>query len=89
MTDDTAARPEEAPTFETDTVQADRAREQGLGLGERELEAQRDPGGPRAADEAPDLETDASARPDDETLEEARGVRRAAEEDQDRAAPQA
>jgi len=43
-------RPAEAPTFETDTVQADRAREQGLGLGERELQAQRDPGGVRTAD---------------------------------------
>lgn len=36
---------DEKPHFETDTVQADRAREQGLGLGERELKAQRDPGG--------------------------------------------
>lgn len=48
MTEDT--RPEETPHFETDTVQADRAREQGLGLGERELQAQRDPGGVRTAD---------------------------------------
>ena len=36
---------DEKPRFETDSVQADRAREQGLGLGERELKAQRDPGG--------------------------------------------
>lgn len=36
---------EEKPHFETDFVQTDRAREQGLGLGERELKAQRDPGG--------------------------------------------
>lgn len=36
---------DEKPHFETDSVQADRAREQGLGLGERELKAQRDPGG--------------------------------------------
>lgn len=42
--------PAEAPHFETDTVQADRAREQGLGLGERELQAQRDPGGVRTPD---------------------------------------
>ncbi|RYG17724.1 MAG: hypothetical protein EON96_06230 [Caulobacteraceae bacterium] len=41
---------EETPHFETDTVQADRAREQGLGLGERELQAQRDPGGVRTPD---------------------------------------
>ncbi|WP_420470793.1 hypothetical protein [Brevundimonas sp. FT23042] len=33
------------PRFETDFVETDRAREQGLGLGERELKAQRDPGG--------------------------------------------
>lgn len=36
---------EPKPQFETDTVQADHAREQGLGLGARELAAQRDPGG--------------------------------------------
>jgi hypothetical protein len=43
--------PAETPVFETDTVQADRAREQGLGFGERELKAQRDPGGVRTPDE--------------------------------------
>lgn len=42
--------PTETAHFETDTVQADRAREQGLGLGERELQAQRDPGGVRTPD---------------------------------------
>lgn len=36
---------EEKPHFETDFVETDRAREQGLGLGERELKAQRDPVG--------------------------------------------
>ncbi len=36
---------DEKPVFETDFVQTDRAREQGLGLGERELKAQRDAGG--------------------------------------------
>ena len=51
MTDET--RPKETPHFETDTVQADRAREQGLGLGARELEAQRDPGGVRTPDVEP------------------------------------
>jgi hypothetical protein len=90
MTEDTnTPRPDEAPTFQTDTVQADRAREQGLGLGERELEAQRDPGGVRTADEEPELETGASARPDEETLDEDLGVLGAAEEDEDRTAPQA
>lgn len=89
MTDDTAARPEESPTFQTDTVQADRAREQGLGLGERELEAQRDPGGVRTADEAPELETGASARPNEDALDEDLGVQGAAEADQERTAPEA
>lgn len=55
--------PPEDPRFETDEVQADRARQQGLGVGERELEAQRDPGGvqpldpdERRADENEDVE---------------------------------
>lgn len=47
---DTKATPED-PHFETDEVQADRARQQGLGVGERELQAQRDPGGVQPADE--------------------------------------
>lgn len=51
MTDTPRKPPAETPVFETDTVQADRAREQGLGLGERELDAQRDPGGVRTPDE--------------------------------------
>lgn len=56
MTDTT--RPDETPQFETDEVSATRAREQGLGLGARELAAQRDPGGVQTADEADDAETD-------------------------------
>lgn len=52
MADKERPNPAESPVFETDTVQADRAREQGLGLGERELNAQRDPGGVRTPDEA-------------------------------------
>ena len=47
MTDQSRTTPAEQPSFETDAVQADRAREQGLGLGKRELDAQRDPGGMR------------------------------------------
>ena len=34
-----AERPDENPTFETDEVQANRAMEQGLGVGARELAA--------------------------------------------------
>lgn len=52
MADTDRTPPAETPVFETDTVQADRAREQGLGLGERELQAQRDPGGVRTPDDA-------------------------------------
>lgn len=51
MADTDRPTPAETPVFETDTVQADRAREQGLGFGERELKAQRDPGGVRTPDE--------------------------------------
>jgi hypothetical protein len=47
---DTKATPED-PHLETDEIQADRARQQGLGVGERELQAQRDPGGVQPADE--------------------------------------
>lgn len=44
MTDATQA-PQETPQFETDEVDANLAIEQGLGVGARELAAQRDPGG--------------------------------------------
>lgn len=72
-------RPEESPTFETDTVQADRAREQGLGLGERELNAQRDPGGVRTADEDPTMEDGASLNADDDALDQSIGVQGSAD----------
>lgn len=72
---DQTDRPEETPHFETDTVQADRAREQGLGLGERELKAQRDPGGVRTADEDPTMEDGASLNADDDdALDQSIGV---------------
>jgi len=74
MSDD-KDRPKEAPNFETDTVQADRAREQGLGLGERELNAQRDPGGVRTADEDPRMEDGSSINAGDEdALDQSIGV---------------
>ena len=44
MTDSTKAT-EDTPHFETDEVDANLAIEQGLGVGARELAAQRDPGG--------------------------------------------
>ena len=68
-------RPAETPHFETDTVQADRAREQGLGLGERELNAQRDPGGVRTGDEDPTVEDGVSVNAGDEdALDQSIGV---------------
>lgn len=69
MADQDRPNPAESPVFETDTVQADRAREQGLGLGARELAAQRDPGGVRTPDEGdPDAldQTVDAAGPDDD-----------------------
>lgn len=39
------------PHFETDEVSASRAREQGLGIGARELAAQRDPGDVQSRDD--------------------------------------
>lgn len=67
--------PKEAPIFETDTVQAERAREQGLGLGERQLNAQRDPGGGRTADEDPTMEDGSSINADDgDALDQSIGV---------------
>lgn len=58
MVDPNRPTPAEDPHFGTDAVQADRAREQGLGLGERELEAQRDPGGVRTANIDDEVEGD-------------------------------
>ncbi len=81
---DQTDRPEETPHFETDTVQADRAREQGLGLGARELNAQRDPGGVRTPDEGPDMENGVAVNAgDDDALDQSIGVQGAAETDAD------
>lgn len=77
---DQTDRPEETPHFETDTVQADRAREQGLGLGARELAAQRDPGGVRTPDEEPELADGVSVNAGDEdALDQSIGVQGADE----------
>ncbi len=53
----------DTPTFETDEVEATRAREQGLGIGAREMAAQRDPGDVKSRDDE-----DAKVQPDDEQL---------------------
>ena len=51
---DPTKTPEETPHFETDDVDANRAIEQGLGIGARELAAQREPGGVVTPDEDED-----------------------------------
>lgn len=76
---DTPEHPEETPVFETDVVQADRAREQGLGVGERELRAQRDPGGVSTPDVEPG-EEEASAASD--FLDQTSGVQPARDDTQ-------
>lgn len=43
--------PDAAPRFETDDVEATRGREQGLGVGARELQAQRDTGDVQSRDD--------------------------------------
>lgn len=57
MTDPTKT-PEETPHFETDDVEANLAIEQGLGVGARELAAQRDPGGIVTPDVEPGMQDD-------------------------------
>ncbi|MDZ4362547.1 hypothetical protein [Brevundimonas sp.] len=53
----------DTPAFETDEIEATRVREQGLGVGARELAAQRDPGDVKSRDDE-----DAKVEPDDEQL---------------------
>ena len=66
MADENRPTPAEDPTFETDTVDANRAIENGQGLGAREIAAQRDPGGVSTPDE---VEIDAGDEDDlDESL---------------------
>ncbi len=48
---DNQNRPEDTTPFETDEVAATRGREQGLGVGARELAAQRDPGDVQSRDD--------------------------------------
>jgi hypothetical protein len=57
-------------TFSTDTVEANRAAQQGLGVGQRELDAERDPGeGEPIVDElAADAEDDESLSAEDRRL---------------------
>ena len=76
MTDPTKT-PAEAPHFDTSDVEANRAIEQGLGVGARELAAQRDPGGVVTPDE-----DDASVNDGDgDALDQTVGRGSAADED--------
>lgn len=47
---------QDTPAFETDEVQANRAIENGQGVGARELAAQREPGGVVTENEDPEME---------------------------------
>jgi hypothetical protein len=67
--------------FETGVVRASRAREQGLGVGERELAAQRDPGGVRTPDVEPGSEEEDRGGPF-EAVEQSLGVQGAREDAQ-------
>lgn len=55
---DTPKTPAEAPVFETSPVEANLAMEQGLGVGARELAAQRDAGGVVTSDVEPGQDED-------------------------------
>ena len=72
MTDTHKTPPAEAPVFETDAVEADRAREQGLGLGARELQAQRDPGDVQSRDDE-NVRVEA-AETDEDALDQSLGI---------------
>ena len=66
--------PDETPTFDPGAVESTRGRQQGLGVGARELEAQGDPGGVRTADvdDATDEPGEGGADPD--ALDQSIGV---------------
>ena len=72
----------ETQHFETDEVAANRAIENGQGVGARELAAQRDPGGVNTADEDPELENGVSVIEDGDELDESLAVQ-GVEEDAD------
>ena len=63
---DPTKTPAEPPQFDTNEVQANRAIEQGLGVGARELAAQRDPGGVVTPDEEIDSPDGVSINAGDE-----------------------
>lgn len=75
--------PEETPTFETDDVRANRAIENGQGVGARELAAQRDAGGVVTPDEDSDSEIGVSVNAGDkDALDQSVGVQGAADDEE-------
>ena len=56
MTDQNRPTPAQTPSFEAGKDQADRAREQGLGLDDPDKKATREPGAVRTANEDSDVE---------------------------------
>ena len=80
---DPTQTPEETPHFETSDVDANRAIEQGLGVGARELAAQRDPGGVVTLDEDSDSPDGVSINAGDEdALDQSVGVQGAEDDDE-------
>lgn len=80
---DPTTPPEESPHFETSDVDANRAIEQGLGVGARELAAQRDPGGVVTPDEDSDSPDGVSINAGDEdALDQSVGVQGAKEDEE-------
>jgi len=80
---DPTKTPEESPHFDTSDVEANRAIEQGLGVGARELAAQRDPGGVVTEDEDIDSADGVSVNAGDEdALDQSVGVQGAVDDDE-------
>lgn len=73
----------DTPRFDPSEVEATRGREQGLGVGARELAAQRDPGGVATGDEDAELSDGVSVNAGDEdALEQSLGVQGAEDDDE-------
>jgi len=80
---DATTTPEESPHFDTSDVEANRAIEQGLGVGARELAAQRDPGGVVTEDEDIDSADGVSVNAGDEdALDQSVSVQGAEDDDE-------
>lgn len=75
--------PAEAPHFDTSDVDANRAIEQGLGVGARELVAQREPGGVVTPDGDSDSADGVSVNAGDEdAIDQSAGTKVASDDDE-------